>query len=200
MRFGSTAKVLAECKLKYYIISECRALSLVQVHAWGQCLPQADSQHGFSHSRHQWQAGQELPYATQAAVRHSNAWDRYWGCIIIIIIIISGTIIMIIIIIIVLIIIIIIIIIVIIIVGTVWLCMPCVRYMSCSCHTFAQGPSCKFQALKQKQTRKIASALSFSHPRCWMSPPDCFRGHRNNRPDHMSKRNLCKMRGYSHAF
>ncbi len=29
MRFGSTAKVLAECKLKYYRVSECRALAEV---------------------------------------------------------------------------------------------------------------------------------------------------------------------------
>ena len=26
MRFGSTAKVLAKCKLKYYRISECRVM------------------------------------------------------------------------------------------------------------------------------------------------------------------------------
>ncbi len=30
MRFGSTAKVLAECKLKYYRISECTGLRVVE--------------------------------------------------------------------------------------------------------------------------------------------------------------------------
>ena len=35
MRFGSTAKVLAECKLKYYRISECMGASLVRR---GGCL------------------------------------------------------------------------------------------------------------------------------------------------------------------
>ena len=30
MRFGSTAKVLAECKLEYYRISECGALHAIQ--------------------------------------------------------------------------------------------------------------------------------------------------------------------------
>ena len=36
MRFGSTAKVLEECKLKYYRISECEGMMMMMMmmHAW----------------------------------------------------------------------------------------------------------------------------------------------------------------------
>ena len=35
MRFGSTAKVLLKCKLKYYRISECRTVSSVSLSPTG---------------------------------------------------------------------------------------------------------------------------------------------------------------------
>ena len=39
MRFGSTAKVLAKCKLKYYRISECKRWSGIETHHEGERWP-----------------------------------------------------------------------------------------------------------------------------------------------------------------